>query len=99
MKVVRAAFIAVIVLDLALLAVAHPQRAVSLRYALAARQKALRALEGENRALTLAVAEARRPDRVAARAAAFGLKLQTVEHELIDRSVVGGRSVVHAPRR
>ncbi len=103
MKVVRAAAVALILLDLALLAVAAPLRATTRRYAAAARHKEVRDLTLENRELLHRVAVARRPEEVARRAAALGIELGTVERERIDRTAdpspaVRG-SVVKAPRR
>lgn len=94
MKVCRVVAVAVILLNLALLAVYPPLRATTLRYQTAARQKELRTLELENQSLLHQAAVARRPDRVAARAAAFGLDLRTMDREQIDR-----KSVAKAPRR
>jgi hypothetical protein len=85
---VRLALIAVIILDLALLAVVPPLRTTTQRYALAGKLHRLRALARENRALLDKVAEARRPDRVAERAIEMGLDLHAVEHENIDQTVV-----------
>lgn len=103
MNVVRAAAVAVILLDLALLAVAAPLRATSRRYAAAARQKEIRVLSLENRELLHKVALARRPEEVARRAAAFGIQLDPVERERIDRSAdpssAGREATVKAPRR
>jgi hypothetical protein len=103
MNVVRAAAIAVILLDLALLAIAAPIRATTLRYAAAARQKEVRVLSLENRELLHRVALARRPEEVARRAAAFGIQLDIVERERIDRaadpSSAGRGSTAKAPRR
>ena len=103
MKVVRVAAIAVILLDLALLAVSAPVRDTARRYAAAARQKELRTLALENRELLLRVAMARRPEEVARRAAALGIELDTVERDRIDRaagpSPAARTAVVRAPRR
>jgi hypothetical protein len=103
MSVVRAVAIAVILLDLALLAVAGPMKATARRYAAAARQKELRVLSLENRELLHKVALARRPEEVARKAATFGIQLDTIERERIDRSAdpssAGREATVKAPRR
>ena len=83
MKAVRASLIVVILLNLALLAVSGPLRATLSRYELARKQAELRKLAVENRALLGSVAQSRRPDRVAARAAAMGLDLHQIETEAI----------------
>jgi hypothetical protein len=106
--VLRALSVAVILVNLALLAVVHPARETARRYALAAKQRELRSLSIENRGLLLGLAEARRPERMAARAGAFGLDLRAVEHGNVDRrgdrpssSAAPGRAgtVVQANRR
>ena len=103
MKVVRAAAVALILLDLALLAAAGPLRITSRRYAAAARQKEFRELTQENRVLLHRVALARRPEEVARRAASFGIDLKDVERDRIDRpgdpASAGRQSMVQAPRR
>ncbi len=76
MKVVRAALVVVILFNLALLAAAGPLRATLLGYDLARKQQQLRRLALENQGLLHASAQARRPDRVAARAAALGIELR-----------------------
>ena len=93
-KVCRVVAVAVILLNLALLAVYPPLRATALRYRTAARQKERRSLELENRALVHQAAMARRPDRVAARAAAFGIDVRTMDRGQVDR-----KSVAKAPPR
>jgi hypothetical protein len=80
-KAVRASLVVVILLNLALLAVSGPLRATLARYDLARKQTELRRLAVENRALVGSVAQARRPDRVAARAASMGVSLQMIENE------------------
>jgi hypothetical protein len=80
-KAVRASLVVVILLNLALLAVSGPLRATLSRYSLAQKQTELRKLAVENRALLGAVAQSRRPDRVAARAAALGIDLHQIENE------------------
>jgi hypothetical protein len=80
-KAVRVSLVVVILLNLALLAVSGPLRTTLARYDLARKQGELRRLVNENRALLGGVAEARRPDRVAARAQAMGLDLHLVESE------------------
>ena len=104
MKAVRASLIVVILLNLALLAVSGPLRATLARYELARKQTELRRLALENRALLGSVAQARRPDRVAARAASMGVSLQMIESEAVvagaspaDRKPVAPAPV--APRR
>lgn len=87
MKVVRAALAAVIVLNLALLATYAPLRATLLRYETARQRRELAALALENRALLHQAALARRPDRLAARAAALGVELRAAELQ----AVVQGR--------
>lgn len=81
MKAVRASLIVVILLNLALLAVSGPLRVTLSRYELARKQSELRKLALDNRALLGTVAHSRRPDRVAARAAAMGLDLHLIESE------------------
>ncbi len=102
-KVFRAAVVAVIVLDVALLSVSVPLRATSLRYETARKQQELRMLALEHRELLLQVAEARRPGRLAEKAVSFGIDLRAVEQDAIVRSdgaaTAGGRPVVVAPRR
>lgn len=83
MKAVRASLVVVILLNLALLAVSGPLRATLSRYDLAQKQSELRRLALENRALLGTVAQARRPDRVAARAASMGISLQMIESEAL----------------
>jgi hypothetical protein len=80
-KVARAAILAVITFNLALLAAHGPFRATIQRYELGRKQAELRRIALENQALLDRVAAARRPDRVAARAAALGLDLRCVETE------------------
>jgi len=75
-KAVRASLIVVILLNLALLAVSGPLRATLARYDLAKKQTELRRLAVENRALLGTVAQSRRPDRVAAKAASMGVSLE-----------------------
>jgi len=82
-KAVRASLVVVILLNLALLAVSGPLRATLSRYDLARQQAELRRLAAENRALQGTVAHARRPDRVAARAAAMGIDLHLIESEAL----------------
>jgi hypothetical protein len=82
-KAVRASLIVVILLNLALLAASGPLRATLSRYELARKQTELRKLAVENRALLGGVAQSRRPDRVAARAASMGISLQLIENEAI----------------
>ena len=77
MKAVRASLIVVILLNLALLAVSGPLRATLSRYDLARKQAELRKLAVENRALLGTVAQSRRPDRVAAKAASMGVNLES----------------------
>ena len=79
MKIVRPVLVVVILLNLGLLAAAGPLRSTLGRYDLARKQAELRKLAVENRALLGTMAEARRPERVAARAAALGLNLTTPE--------------------
>ncbi|HLY75443.1 MAG TPA: hypothetical protein VKU80_15080, partial [Planctomycetota bacterium] len=74
-KAVRVSLVVVILLNLALLAVSGPLRTTLMRYDLARKQGELRKLVNENRELLGGVAQARRPDRVAARAQAMGLDL------------------------
>jgi len=82
-KAVRASLIVVILLNLALLAASGPLRATLSRYELARKQTELRKLAIENRALLGAAGQARRPDRVAARAASMGIDLHLLESEII----------------
>ena len=100
MKAVRASLIVVILLNLALLAVSGPLRATLARYELARKQTELRRLAVENRALLGSVAQSRRPDRVAAKAAMMGVHLESeaVAGALpVDRKPVAPAPV--APRR
>jgi DNA-binding transcriptional regulator YbjK len=103
-KVVRAALVVVIVMNLALLAVHGPFRATILRYQLAQKQQELRRLAQENRVLLHQSAEARLPERVLARAAAFGIDLKTVTIEgdsaltAAGASPAKGRGAAPSPR-
>ena len=97
MKAVRASLIVVILLNLALLAVSGPLRATLARYDLAKKQTELRRLALENRGLLGTVAQSRRPDRVAARAAAMGVSLQMIETEVAGASPVDRKPVAPAP--
>jgi len=98
-KAVRASLIVVILLNLALLAVSGPLRATMMRYELARKQSELRKLAVENRALLGNVAQSRRPDRVAARAAAMGLDLHLIESEaMAGSSPVERRPAPLSPR-
>ncbi len=83
MKAVRASLVVVILLNLALLAVSGPLRTTLGRYEVARKQGELYKLVNENRALLSGVAQARRPDRVAARAEAMGLDLHMIENEAV----------------
>jgi len=82
-KAVRASLIVVILLNLALLAVSGPLRTTLARYDVARKQSELYKLVNENRALLGGVPQARRPDRVAARAEAMGLDLHMIENEAL----------------
>ena len=86
MKVVRAAVVAVILFNLALLAVYGPFRCTRLRYDVARKQRELRAAHLERQTLFHDVARARRPDQVAARAAALGVDLHAIEQEALAAS-------------
>ena len=94
MKAVRASLIVVILLNLALLAVSGPLRATLARYELAKKQTELRKLAVENRALLGTVAQSRRPDRVAAKAASMGVSLQMIESEPVAGSSPADRKPV-----
>lgn len=83
MNVVRAAILAVILFNLALLAAYGPFRSTIARYDVGRRQAELRRLTLENQALLKKVADARRPDQVAARAVALGLDLRCIESDAI----------------
>ena len=100
MKAVRASLIVVILLNLALLAVSGPLRVTLSRYEIARKQTELRKLASENRALLGGVAQSRRPERVAARAAAMGIDLHLIESEAIAGAppVEPRRPVPVAPR-
>ncbi|MBI3854242.1 MAG: hypothetical protein HY293_00975 [Planctomycetes bacterium] len=99
MKAVRASLIVVILLNLALLAVSGPLRATLSRYDLARKQSELRKLAVENRALLGTVAQSRRPDRVAARAASMGISLHAIENEALAGAPPNGpKPVPSAPR-
>ena len=97
MKAVRASLIVVILLNLALLAVSGPLRATLARYDLAKKQTELRRLAVENRALLGTVAQSRRPDRVAAKAASMGVSLQMIETEVAGASPADRKPVAPAP--
>ena len=100
MKAVRASLIVVILLNLALLAVSGPLRTTITRYDQARKQAELRKLAVENRALLGIVAQSRRPDHVAARAAALGIDLHLIENEIIAGALpVDKKPVLVAPRR
>ena len=81
MKVARAAILAVITFNLALLAAHGPFRSTVRRYELGRKQAELRRVAMENQALLDRVAAARRPDRVAAQAAKLGVDLRCVDTE------------------
>jgi cell division protein FtsL len=93
-KAVRASLIVVILLNLALLAVSGPLRATLARYELAKKQTELRKLALENRALLGSVAQSRRPDRVAAKAASMGVSLQMIETEAVAGALPSDRKPV-----
>lgn len=93
MRAVRVALVVVILLNLALLAVSGPLRTTFCRYDLAKKQSELRKLVHENHRLLGDVAQARRPDRVAARAQAMGLDLHLIENE----AMAGSRPADRAP--
>ena len=100
MKAVRASLIVVILLNLALLAVSGPLRTTLARYDVARKQSELYKLVNENRALLGGVAQARRPDRVAARAEAMGLDLHMIENEaLAGQMPVEKKPLPSVPRR
>lgn len=100
MKAVRASLVVVILLNLALLAVSGPLRTTLARYDLARKQGEIQKLVNENRALLSGVAQARRPDRVAARAEAMGLDLHMIENEAMAGQVPAERKPLPAvPRR
>lgn len=100
MKAVRASLIVVILLNLALLAVSGPLRTTMTRYDQANKQSELRKLAVENRALLGTVAQARRPDHVAARASALGIDLHQIENESVAGALpVEKKPVLVAPRR
>ena len=83
MKVVRVAVLSVIAFNLALLAAYGPFRSTLQRYELGRKQAELRRIAMENQALLERVAAARRPDQVAARAAALGLDLRCIQSDAI----------------
>jgi hypothetical protein len=93
-NVVRGALVVVILFDLALLAAVGPLRSTLLGYELARRQQELRRLSLEGQGLLHAASHARRPDRVAARAAAFGIELAPPGEE-----APVARSAVRTPAR
>jgi hypothetical protein len=82
-KAVRAVLTAVILLNLALLAAAGPLGSTLSRYELSRKRAELRMVTQENQDLLRRVAESRRPDRVAARAAAMGLDLRMIDNETL----------------
>jgi hypothetical protein len=101
-KAVRAILVVVVLLDLALLACYGPLHATISRYELARKQTELRKLAVENRSLLGGAAQARRPDHVAARAAALGIDLHRIESEAIVKSAgtsPASQPAVNAPRR
>jgi hypothetical protein len=102
-KAFRAALVAVILFDLALLAACAPLHSMLARYRIAKQQQELRALELENRTLSHQAVLARRPDRVLARAAALGIDVHLVERDAIvsapGPSPAPPKPVVVAPRR
>jgi hypothetical protein len=99
-KAIRVSLVVAILFNLALLAVAGPLRTTLTRYDLARKQAELRKLVNENRALLGGVGQARRPDRVAARAQAMGLDLHLIESEAMAGSTpVERRPSPVVPRR
>ena len=99
MRAVRVTLVVVILLNLALLAVSGPLSTTLARYDLSKKQSDLRRLVNENRALLGGVAQARRPDRVAARAQAMGLDLHLIESEALAGSTSTGKpSPASVPR-
>jgi len=99
-KAVRASLVVVILLNLALLAVSGPLRTTLSRYDQARKQVELRRLAVENRALLGTVAQARRPDRVVARAAALGIDLHRIENETVAGALpVEKKPILSAQRR
>jgi hypothetical protein len=78
-KVARIFILAVIGVNLALLACYGPFRATQTRYELSRKQAELRRISLENQVLLERVAAARRPDQVAARAVALGVDLRCIE--------------------
>jgi hypothetical protein len=97
---VRASLIVVILLNLALLAVSGPLRTTMSRYDQARKQSELRKLAVENRALLGIVAQSRRPDHVAARAASLGIDLHLIENESVVGSLPADKKPVPVvPRR
>lgn len=94
MRVVRAALVAVIVLNLALLACVWPFRNTGLRYEVARKERERRELALQNQVLLHQAAQARRPDRVAARAAALGVDLHQIEQD----ALVQAAGTTDAPR-
>ncbi len=103
MRLVRAVATAVILLDLALLAVTVPLRQTTRRYSAAAMRRELRDLSLENRILLHRVAVAKRPDEVARRAAAMGIDVAAVESAWVDgaaeRTASSREAVARASRR
>ena len=79
MKVARVFILAVIGVNLALLACYAPFRSTLKRYEMGRKQAEVRRLAMENQALLEQVAAARRPDQVAARAVALGVDLRCIE--------------------
>jgi hypothetical protein len=102
-NVVRGALLVVILFNLALLAAAAPLRSILLRYDIARKQQELSRLSLESRSLFHSVALARRPDRVAARAAQFGIDLHLIDADgIISKaglSPARTRPAANAPRR
>lgn len=100
-KVWRAAAVAAILVNLAILSAHVSLSSTSLRYQMGERRREILSLEAERLRLVHEVALARRPDAVVARALAFGIDLRTVENDRIVRSAgpsPAPRAVVRAPR-
>lgn len=92
MRHLRTVLVAVLFLNAALLAVHREIAAVRLRYEAAEKQERLRSLALENRMLKCRLAEARRPQSIARRAAALGLDVREARQSDIERPGHGGPS-------
>jgi len=91
--IVRATMAVVILLNLAVVAVLLEAKETKLRYALVKKQEAAARLTQENRTLLLGVAQGKRGDAVAKKAAELGVEMKPVEGpgKPVDRKTVDRR--------